>query len=157
MSAVQGRSITGSPGTSKSWSAPPTIPGMELSGLTTGRSVPGLMQRSKQAAMRVDVHAHYCASDYLYLLAAGTGKTPMGGPIVLTMPRPAATALPRRSVPGMLGQRAENSSCRSLGTSEQAGKPIAIVEGAHAKLPVKCAAKPPFVSKTALHGDLLET
>ena len=90
------------------------------------------------------------------LTVGGTGKTPMGGPIVLTMPRPAATALPRRSVPGMLGQRAENSSCRSLGTSEQAGKPIAIVERAHAKLPVKCAAKPPFVSKTALHGDLLE-
>ena len=69
---------------------------------------------------------------------------------------PAATALPQRNVSGKLAQWAENSSCRSLGSSEVAGKPIAIVERAHAKLPVKCAAKPPFVSKTALHGDLLE-
>jgi hypothetical protein len=48
------------------------------------------------------------------------------------------------------------ATSNSLGSSEEAGKPIAIVERAHAKLPVKCAAKPPFVSKTALHGDLLE-
>ena len=61
-----------------------------------------------------------------------------------------------RQEPG-LASSAENSSCRSLGSSEEAGKPIAIVERAHAKLPVKCAAKPPFVSKAALHGDLLET
>jgi hypothetical protein len=54
----------------------------------------------------------------------------------------------------MLEQWAENSSCR--GSSEEAGKPIAIVERVHAELPVKCAAKSPFVSKTALHGDLLE-
>jgi hypothetical protein len=58
--------------------------------------------------------------------------------------------------PAELAYRIENSSCRSLGSSEEAGKPIAIVERAHAKLPVKCATKPPFVSKTALHGDLLE-
>ena len=50
----------------------------------------------------------------------------------------------------------EDNSCRSLGSSEEAGKPFAIVERAHAKLTVKCAAKPPFVSKTALHRDLLE-
>ena len=74
----------------------------------------------------------------------------------LGIPLPGATALPRRNVPGMLGQWAENSSCRSLGSSEEAGKPIAIVERADAKLPVKCAAKPPFVSETALDGDLLE-
>jgi hypothetical protein len=49
-----------------------------------------------------------------------------------------------------------NSSCRFFGSSEETGKPIAIVDRAHAKLPVKCAAKPPFVSKTAFHGDLLE-
>jgi hypothetical protein len=47
----------------------------------------------------------------------------------------------------------KSSSRRS---SEEAGKPLAIVERAHAELPVKCAAKSPFVSKTALHGDLLE-
>jgi len=51
---------------------------------------------------------------------------------------------------------ADNSSCCSLGSSQEAGKPIAIVERVHAKPPVKCAAKPPLVSKTALHGDLLE-
>jgi hypothetical protein len=33
---------------------------------------------SKQAAMRVDVHANYWTDDYLELLAAGTGKTRMG-------------------------------------------------------------------------------
>ena len=65
---------------------------------------------------------------------------PPNWPIVLKMPRPAATALPQRNVPGILGQWAENSSCRSLGSSEEAGKPIAIVERAHAKPPVKCAA-----------------
>jgi hypothetical protein len=83
-------------------------------------------------------------------------SNPPNWPIVLKMPRPAGTALRRRNVPGMSGQWAENSSCRSLGSGEEAGKPIAIVERVHAKLPVKCAAKPPFVSKTALHGDLLE-
>jgi hypothetical protein len=36
----QARSITGRFGTSKSWSASPMIPGIEESGLTTGRSVP---------------------------------------------------------------------------------------------------------------------
>jgi hypothetical protein len=48
------------------------------------------------------------------------------------------------------------ATSKALGSSEDAGKPIAIVERVHAKLPVKCAAKPPFVSKTALHGNLLE-
>jgi len=47
---------------------------------------------------------------------------------------------------------ASNSPGCGLGV----GKPIAIVKRVHAKLPVKCAAQPPFVSETALHGDLLE-